>query len=84
MQNRQTKFCTGCFAAVSNSITGVVVGGLLVLAYTQDHCKKRFSGSGIRWLLKRKSLSHIAVLACEKAFSIAFVIYCSIKFEVFK
>jgi uncharacterized membrane protein len=41
-------FAQGVFAAVSNSITGVIVGGLLVLAYT----KKRFSGYGIRWLLK--------------------------------
>ena len=30
----------GAFAAVSNSITAVVVGGLLVLAYTRTTAKK--------------------------------------------
>lgn len=45
-------FAQGVFAAVSNSITGVIVGGLLVLAYTKTIAKKRFSGYGIRWLLK--------------------------------
>lgn len=44
-------FAQGVFAAVSNSITGVIVGGLLVLAYTKT-IAKRFSGYGIRWLLK--------------------------------
>ena len=39
-------FAQGAFAAVSNTITGVVVGGLLILAYTKN-CKERFSGSGI-------------------------------------
>ena len=31
---------TGAFAAVSNTITGVVVGGLLILAYTKTIAKK--------------------------------------------
>ena len=33
-------FAQGAFAAVSNSITAVVVGGLLVLAYTRTIAKK--------------------------------------------
>ena len=33
-------FAQGAFAAVSNSITAVVVGGLLVLAYTKTIAKK--------------------------------------------
>ena len=33
-------FAQGVFAAVSNSITGVIVGGLLVLAYTKTIAKK--------------------------------------------
>ena len=33
-------FAQGVFAAVSNSITGVIVGGLLVLAYTKNMAKK--------------------------------------------
>ena len=32
--------CTGAFAAVSNIITAVVVGGLLILAYTKTIAKK--------------------------------------------
>ena len=34
-------FAQGAFAAVSNTITGVVVGGLLILAYTKTIAKKR-------------------------------------------
>ena len=33
-------FAQGAFAAVSNIITAVVVGGLLVLAYTRTIAKK--------------------------------------------
>ena len=33
-------FAQGAFAAVSNTITGVVVGGLLILAYTKTIAKK--------------------------------------------
>ena len=33
-------FAQGAFAAVSNMITGVVVGGLLILAYTKTIAKK--------------------------------------------
>ena len=33
-------FAQGAFAAVSNIITAVVVGGLLVLAYTKTIAKK--------------------------------------------
>ncbi len=33
-------FAQGVFAAVSNTITGVVVGGLLILAYTKTIAKK--------------------------------------------
>lgn len=32
-------FAQGAFAAVSNTITGVVVGGLLILAYTKTIAK---------------------------------------------
>ena len=31
----KTVYAQGAFAAVSNTITGVVVGGLLILAYTK-------------------------------------------------
>ena len=51
-------FAQGAFAAVSNTITGVVVGGLLILAYTKTIAKKRIPGSGIK-----------SVADCEKAFS---------------
>ena len=33
-------FAQGVFAAVSNTITGVIVGGLLILAYTKTIAKK--------------------------------------------
>ena len=33
-------FAQGVFAAVSNTVTGVIVGGLLVLAYTKTIAKK--------------------------------------------
>ena len=33
-------FAQGVFAAVSNTVTGVVVGGLLILAYTKTIAKK--------------------------------------------
>ena len=33
-------FAQGAFAAVSNAITGIVVGGLLILAYTKTIAKK--------------------------------------------
>lgn len=33
-------FAQGAFAAVSNTITGAVVGGLLILAYTKTIAKK--------------------------------------------
>ena len=33
-------FAQGMFAAISNTITGVVVGGLLILAYTKTIAKK--------------------------------------------
>ena len=33
-------FAQGAFAAASNTITGVVVGGLLILAYTKTIAKK--------------------------------------------
>ena len=33
-------FAQGAFAAISNTVTGVVVGGLLILAYTKTVAKK--------------------------------------------
>ena len=33
-------FAQGVFAAISNTLTGVVVGGLLILAYTKTIAKK--------------------------------------------
>lgn len=33
-------FAQGVFAAVSNTVTGVIVGGLLILAYTKTIAKK--------------------------------------------
>lgn len=33
-------FAQGAFAAISNTVTGVVVGGLLILAYTKTIAKK--------------------------------------------
>ncbi len=69
-------FAQGVFAAVSNSITGVIVGGLLVLAYTKTIAKKGSLDMEYDGCLKVIKPSHMAVLACEKAFSIAFVIYC--------
>ena len=33
-------FAQGAFAAISNAITGIVVGGLLILAYTKTIAKK--------------------------------------------
>lgn len=33
-------FAQGVFAAISNSITGVIVGGLLIVAYTKTIAKK--------------------------------------------
>ena len=33
-------FAQGVFAGISNSVTAVVVGGLLVLAYTKTIAKK--------------------------------------------
>ena len=33
-------FAQGVFAAISNTITGVIVGGLLILAYTKTIAKK--------------------------------------------
>ena len=35
-------FAQGVFAAVSNTVTGVIVGGLLILGIHKDHCKERF------------------------------------------
>ena len=40
VDNSRALFAQGAFAAVSNSITAVVVGGLLVLAYTRTIAKK--------------------------------------------
>ena len=41
MQNLQTKYLhRGVFAPVSNTVTGVIVGGLLILAYTKTIAKK--------------------------------------------
>ena len=33
-------FAQGVFAAISNTITGVIVGGLLIVAYTKTIAKK--------------------------------------------
>ncbi len=33
-------FAQGVFAAISNTITGVIVGGLLIMAYTRTIAKK--------------------------------------------
>ena len=60
-------FAQGAFAAVSNSITAVVVGGLLVLAYTRTIAKK-----GALWIRSdprmKPGLSICAVRPVGKAF----------------
>ena len=59
-------FAQGAFAAISNTITAVIVGGLLVLAYTKTIAKK---GSLDQESASDKKPCHLAKSLCDRAFS---------------